>query len=670
MKAGSVRILVGLGVMAVALSLADAARAACRPNIDPQCLADFASFDAIAAGGSGFVVVGRKREVPDSVFLVDLTTGSGQLEAVAEVRIDLPRAELERRGIASGELYPLPRVLVVNNRDIYLIGEVRVRIAGTTLMFGWAAHVPAGRGIASAKPRWNLLYDPSTLFGPASWAGDIQFRSATFDQRSYRLVVVGRSQEGPFDRACTRPSRALVAELHAGSGGVAGAVARGDTRPLRGRQGLYDIVPLHPPGRYLAVGFRSAPDLEEPGTCQDNLLVAVVEPRPPEQSPAGSMQGDVLTVVEDLEIGSDGEDELALSVQHLANDEYVITGYGHDDRTGSRAAQVTRIAVDPLRLLSPQVNQHHPQGGDAARGGDRFFDAVVIAGGRRVFAAGSSSTGPRAPNQALLGLYTRKLAAVGPAMVLPLGERSRIRQLAATSNDIVLAVGARQDGDEPWRAWVGPVFDRDQIERALLTPVPVPVALDRLPRLSSLPLRAGRYVLEPGRFDAGARFYDTDIAAGGQLRFSIPLDRAMRVQIAFSPLDGDGDLVLFDAGGNILAFSDRRGTAIEFLQVDLDAGDYTLAVIAHEPIAEFEFGVARADGEADDILDYLLALDEDARARLAGLLGTAGYDPGGNPEIGFGSEALLALKARFFAERRGVSDAGAIRRRLAVVFGE
>ena len=97
----------------------------------------------------------------------------------------------------------------------------------------------------------------------------------------------------------------------------------------------------------------------------------------------------------------------------------------------------------------------------------------------------------------------------------------------------------------------------------------------------------------------GARFPDDRVDAGTRT-WTFTLTEAKVVGLGLRRLDADADLVLEDAGGNVIAESRNEGTANEWISTTLLAGDYRVRVVAQEDGVndyKFRYGVSAADSE-------------------------------------------------------------------------
>ena len=106
------------------------------------------------------------------------------------------------------------------------------------------------------------------------------------------------------------------------------------------------------------------------------------------------------------------------------------------------------------------------------------------------------------------------------------------------------------------------------------------------------------------------------------------LDRAERVTLAMTLAAGDADLALLDAGGALIAVSDRQSRAAETIEAALDPGDYTVQVSYFEGTAPYDLAI-RASGPpataAADLMARETAWSRAERRRVERGLQLLGY---------------------------------------------
>jgi hypothetical protein len=492
------------------------------------------------------------------------------------------------------------------NGDFLVVGLAVFAAGEAQKIDGWVALLtPDG------APRWSRAYP-----GQDGWD---QILQSGVEMLNGTLAVVGRQQTGPGDPQCSNASVASALVLNSFLGDPTGEPNLATAENFgsdKGRAAYYSIAQAAD-GSLFFTGFVSMPRPDDPSLCQDDIMALWV---------GGGQFGTAV-------FGSPEGDDLGYDAAFV--DGNVLVGaLGYD---GVYEGQVL--------LLPPQRGDvllwnAFPEGNG---GRDRFLAITQDPIEQDILAVGSWSETDDARNKAWWYAFDRELAATdgGPITDYP---GSSLNGVAVLPNGKALAVGyVRQSEGLEQFGW-SLVIRQPISSRMRFTEKIRPVDEFAL-ALADLPQEDGAYVV--GAVSGDPSWFRLDgLASGDSVKVALdaPGGSALRVA-AHTAAEGNVALVLTDADGSLVDFSNYRGWATELLERPDASGRYYLEVIAQSdvPSLDLELFAAPAAATAENAGRSELTTPE--RLMLGRILEEGGYFPGSEVEVGVSPETIRAFMA-------------------------
>lgn len=601
------------------------ASAACFRSDSVQCREDFDTLGAVARVGEGFAAVGQiKTGSPSGLALLRLSR-----DGVAKRPMPIPWPS--NLAIDPAPVAEVKKMVALPNGRLVLVSNIQFR--GTAVRnIGWVT------GIEADGRMWHrVLRDTSA---------DIFLYGAHYDSSADRIIVVGKRQVGGDNGTCESWSQSFVQGLKTTNGQLtAPSLTHGPQQPgPTNRQGLQDIVAGDEPGTFVATGFRSGP--KAGGGCQDNMLVGLLR----DGGSATLAGGSWALSVQDF--GAAGANDVAFAIKPIGRGRYLVAGHGQQPGTGTDVAQAHVVRLTPF-AIEQSKSFPYPDIGPNRSGGGRIRAVIPIANPSRFVLAGSVSNGASGPNLAMWRPTSANLSEVELPVVFENSGSSDIFDGTAGPDGRVLLVGRGTDRDGTRMGWFGFVAAKAQDNVSLLGNSSL-----GLTQLTERPLIEGTYHLPDTLTAAAGSYLHEQLAEGRQLDLSFLVQKPRAVRISAQAASGDVDLLLTDASGRLVSFSNYRGPATEFVIGQLEAGRYTITLIAQSALRNLVIRVGPVQEIGAPVLSRLQSLSVDDRIKLSEQLVAAGYLPSPEPSIGFGSETAGAILATQENSRRTFGPKG------------
>jgi hypothetical protein len=591
------------GTLLASALFAERAVAACGDEARVTCRAEFETLGTIVRSGDGFTAAGQIRANPTAVGLIRLTragTARGNI-----LPVPLPQNFTGNRQVASE-----PRKLIgLPNGDVVLLSQILISEGAAVRQVAWAARI---------APNDRILW--SRAF-PDNAASTI-FHSGLYEANSDRLILVGRRTNGGDPQyRCENWSQSLVLPLAAATGQPSPSLTTFGqaTKSLTNRQAIYDITPGERAGTYAVAGFQSARHSDTDG-CQDNILVGTLTSANNSWSLAPQS------------IGAPNANEVAFAIRAIGDGRTLVTGQGRD-QAGAPAAQAYRLRFAPF-AIEGLLNTEFARDGASGR-----FRLIVPLDWRRLLLGGQVIYRDQS-TRGMWQIVSADLSSSEPLRVLDSPGASDLLHAVVAPDGRVLAVGKWTD-DGRAVGWFGFIGESPAPAGATARRTPD----SRLPRLSTLQASNGLMQLPTSALSAGAAYFERELKA--DVQFNLTLSVAARSTVTFSayPESGDVDLVLTGAGKRLVAFTNFRKSATEYMTATLPPGDYQLAIVVQSAVPSLEFRVAPSAGTDSRATAKLERLNDEQRRRFAATLTAAGYSPPANPDIALGGESVRAFLA-------------------------
>ena len=324
-------------VAGVAIVLpAPSALAACGGSEILRCHGDTNTIGAVVWAANGFTAAAQSKSEGGSGLILLNFAATGQVRNVTPVpwpngrQVEDEWRAVPRRLVAlpDGSVVVLANVMTSSGEDI-------------KQQHAWAIRIgPNGQII------WSRIFSHDT--------DSTIFYSGQYDQRTERLLIVGRRTNGfDPDHECKKWSQSLVVTLSAATGQpTAPALLAGpSTIGPTSRQAIYDIAPGDRPGSYVVTGFATAPRKPPAAGCQDNIFVGVLT------EGAGRWTLGVVGL-----IGDDTGHEVGFTLKSVGGGIYVIAGAGRDFSSGAPAAQAYRVTLKSFLQNLVSLGKHAHSG--------------------------------------------------------------------------------------------------------------------------------------------------------------------------------------------------------------------------------------------------------------------------------------------------------------------
>jgi hypothetical protein len=605
-------------VLATALSVGGAF-AACGESDGVRCLADYDSVGAVVWAGNGFTAAARRKSSTSSGVVVVRFTPAGESRVATPIQWPSQLTPDKDWMAEPRKLISLPGGAVV------LLVQVHVPEGASARQLAWATRIEPNGQIT-----WTRVFSEGT--------NSIILHSGLHDQKTDRLVLVGRRTLGGDDGKCENWSQSLVVTLKAADGITQGgqiSVYGEEKKGATNRQAIYDITPGDRPDSFIVAGFVTAPYRAQPDRCQDNVFVGRLS--------EVSGRWALATLGR---MGSDTANDVALAIKGAGDGSFLVAGFGRDTATNAPAAQAYRVQLTPFVVQGFLSTPHPPDGSDKS-GGDRFRVIAPLAEKGSFLLAGSASASIESPNHGLWQTVSANLKSAKPTIFSnPLG--SEILDAALTPDGKLFAVGRLTETPNNRVGWAGFIF-RETFMVAGTTNEPFMLdrrrANPRLARVTALSASAEGFRVPPQALSNGAQYFDESLPAGTERNLLFSISSPTVLKISTQADAGDIDLVLLDSRRRPIEFSNFRKSATELIVASLAPGEYTLSIIANTAIRAYEVRFAPFSDPRARLLEHVARLNEGQRIQVAGVLSAAGFTDAADPRIALGGESLRALMA-------------------------
>jgi hypothetical protein len=596
---------------AVMLSIDSRAEEACFRSEGVQCREDFKSFTAVSWSGDGYALAGQLRSSSNSGVGILRLSRDGQ--PLRTIPLALPDEKLL---VDSGPTAIVHKLINLPNNVLVLVGNITIS-RPLPKVIGWLSAFDSNGTI------WQrLLDDPSAstfLYG------------ALYDAANDRIIVVGKRTLASDNGTCENWSQSYVQGLRGSDGQMLQpSIIQGTQDSIKSnRQGIYSITAGEKPGTFVVAGFSAVAHggILGDATCKDSMMVAKLT-----QSDTSRWQLSQMNI-----IGSEKGGGNAFSIISAGHGAYVLAGQGTDERSGALAAQAYRVKLDPF-TIERAVSFPYPEDGSDTAGGDRYRVIVPIEKGARVILAGSVSRGKTDPNLAMWRKTTTDLLNIDPPTIYSDAGNSDILDAAVSPQGRVLAVGKGGRNGATQTGWFGFIGGKPPSESAQ------PLSQHGT-ELSSLQFIDGAYSLPETSLSNDSVYHGSQIATGSHLDIALSISATKTIRISARAGSADIDIVLADATKRVVAYSNFKGSATEYIIETLKPGKYQLSLIAQTDVREFEIHFGPSQEISTSLLLQLQTLTEEERVKFAERLEAAGYAASSEPRIALGSEFARSVLA-------------------------